>query len=218
VARLPTPGGDENTWGSVLNDFLAQSLNTDGTLKKAAIEATAPAASAITFSAGGTISATNAQTAISEVATDAASALSTHAADATIHSSGREIAYAEVTTNQTGITTTLSLTDITGLSITIPPGGVRPVYVLARLQVTNTTANTQAAVAITTNGFNEIVAAGYVTVNAISRAESVTAEVRLPPGTSGTYKVGMLVSGGSASTVTSASAPSIVCYIKAIEA
>lgn len=33
MARLPTPGGDENTWGDVLNDFLQVSHNADGTLK-----------------------------------------------------------------------------------------------------------------------------------------------------------------------------------------
>lgn len=43
----------------------------------------AHAASAISFTAGGTIAATDAQTAIAEVATDAASALSTHEADIT---------------------------------------------------------------------------------------------------------------------------------------
>jgi hypothetical protein len=36
MSRLPTPGGDDNTWGDVLNDFLAVEHNTDGTLKKAA--------------------------------------------------------------------------------------------------------------------------------------------------------------------------------------
>lgn len=36
MARLPTPGGDENTWGDVLNDFLAQAHNSDGSLKSAA--------------------------------------------------------------------------------------------------------------------------------------------------------------------------------------
>lgn len=39
MARLPTPGGDDGTWGGVLNDYLAQSHNTDGTLKTAAITA-----------------------------------------------------------------------------------------------------------------------------------------------------------------------------------
>jgi len=37
MARLPTPGGDQNTWGTVLNDFLSIAHNTDGTLKDAAI-------------------------------------------------------------------------------------------------------------------------------------------------------------------------------------
>lgn len=33
MARLPNPGGDDGTWGNVLNDFLAQAHNDDGSLK-----------------------------------------------------------------------------------------------------------------------------------------------------------------------------------------
>jgi hypothetical protein len=33
MARLPTPGSDDGTWGDVLNDFLAQVHTTDGQLK-----------------------------------------------------------------------------------------------------------------------------------------------------------------------------------------
>lgn len=33
MARLPTPGGDKNTWGEILNEFLAVEHNNDGTLK-----------------------------------------------------------------------------------------------------------------------------------------------------------------------------------------
>lgn len=33
MARLPTPGGDDNTWGTVLNDYLQIEHNADGTLK-----------------------------------------------------------------------------------------------------------------------------------------------------------------------------------------
>lgn len=33
MARLPVPGSDANTWGDVLNDFLAQEHNTDGSQK-----------------------------------------------------------------------------------------------------------------------------------------------------------------------------------------
>jgi hypothetical protein len=33
MSRLPTPGQDDGTWGTVLNDFLGQSLQADGLLK-----------------------------------------------------------------------------------------------------------------------------------------------------------------------------------------
>ncbi len=33
MSRLPTPGGDDGTWGDVLNDYLGVSHNADGTLK-----------------------------------------------------------------------------------------------------------------------------------------------------------------------------------------
>ena len=33
MARLPTVGGDNGNWGTVLNEFLQVELNTDGTLK-----------------------------------------------------------------------------------------------------------------------------------------------------------------------------------------
>lgn len=36
MARLPTPGGDAGNWGEILNDFLRQEHNADGSLKRAA--------------------------------------------------------------------------------------------------------------------------------------------------------------------------------------
>ena len=33
MARLPNPGGDNGAWGTILNDFLAVSHATDGTLR-----------------------------------------------------------------------------------------------------------------------------------------------------------------------------------------
>jgi hypothetical protein len=33
MSRLPSPGGDANIWGQLLNDFLSVEHNTDGTLK-----------------------------------------------------------------------------------------------------------------------------------------------------------------------------------------
>jgi hypothetical protein len=37
MARLPQPGQDAGTWGTLLNDFLSTSLNSDGTLKSSAV-------------------------------------------------------------------------------------------------------------------------------------------------------------------------------------
>lgn len=37
MARLPSPGSDSGVWGSILNDFLNVSLNSDGTLKPSSI-------------------------------------------------------------------------------------------------------------------------------------------------------------------------------------
>lgn len=38
--RLPTPGADEGTWGTVLNNFLGVAHNNDGTLKNETMHAT----------------------------------------------------------------------------------------------------------------------------------------------------------------------------------
>jgi hypothetical protein len=37
MARLPVPGGDDGTWGGILNDFLVQEHNADGTQKTLAV-------------------------------------------------------------------------------------------------------------------------------------------------------------------------------------
>lgn len=37
MARLPIPGSDDGTWGGILNDYLEQSHNADGSLKASAI-------------------------------------------------------------------------------------------------------------------------------------------------------------------------------------
>lgn len=49
MARLPVPGSDGGTWGSILNNYLAVEHNSDGTLKKAAdiAQAASNAASAL---------------------------------------------------------------------------------------------------------------------------------------------------------------------------
>src|SRR5512141_2459429 len=37
MSRLPTPGQDNNTWGAILNDYLSQAHNSDGTLKSGSV-------------------------------------------------------------------------------------------------------------------------------------------------------------------------------------
>lgn len=49
MARLPTPGSDNGTWGDVLNDFLAQAHNTDGSLKDAGVVADKATTASPTF-------------------------------------------------------------------------------------------------------------------------------------------------------------------------
>ena len=41
MARLPQPGGDDGTWGDILNDFLNVGHNSDGTLKDTVTKSTA---------------------------------------------------------------------------------------------------------------------------------------------------------------------------------
>jgi hypothetical protein len=48
MARLPVPGGDENTWGEVLNAFLQTAHNTDGSLKTSAVDGAVSDASSTT--------------------------------------------------------------------------------------------------------------------------------------------------------------------------
>ncbi len=50
MSRLPTPGSDAGTWGTILNDFLDVSHNTDGSLKPTAV------------SAGGAVTSVNGKT------------------------------------------------------------------------------------------------------------------------------------------------------------
>ena len=40
MARLPQPGSDQGTWGAILNEFLSESLASDGSLKAGSVGAT----------------------------------------------------------------------------------------------------------------------------------------------------------------------------------
>jgi hypothetical protein len=50
MTRLPTPGGDDGTWGAILNDFLLQAHASDGQLKDNIVTASKLAAGAVTDS------------------------------------------------------------------------------------------------------------------------------------------------------------------------
>jgi hypothetical protein len=47
MARLPQPGSDNGTWGDVLNDYLSQTLKSDGTLKDDSVTNAAIASDAV---------------------------------------------------------------------------------------------------------------------------------------------------------------------------
>jgi len=65
VARLPQLGGDENTWGQVLNDFLLETHNNDGTLKPDVVTSSNLAPNAVDNTALSSNSVTNATLAVS---------------------------------------------------------------------------------------------------------------------------------------------------------
>jgi hypothetical protein len=172
----------------------------------------------VSFTAGGTIAATDAQTAIAEVATDAAAALASHAADATIHSSGRELAHASVTSNQGSITSTgTAVTDLTSLTFSVTTTS-RPAYLIGVLHVTHATAGAGVTVCImpsaatTTAGAIQI---ATVTVPTASRQAEIHLQARIPPSTSDTYRLAAQVTAGTGTLVASATQPSI---FKAVEA
>ncbi|HSX07470.1 MAG TPA: hypothetical protein VLG11_01100 [Candidatus Saccharimonadales bacterium] len=52
MARLPIPGSDNGTWGTVLNDFLAVEHNSDGTLKSSGTISTKANDSAVVHNTG----------------------------------------------------------------------------------------------------------------------------------------------------------------------
>ena len=51
MARLPQPGADNGTWGDILNEFLSQSLKSDGSIQDNAVTANTIAPNSVTNSA-----------------------------------------------------------------------------------------------------------------------------------------------------------------------
>lgn len=61
MARLPQPGGDSGSWGQILNDYLAQVHEADGTLKADTVNAKQLAPGSVDANAIGAGSASNGQ-------------------------------------------------------------------------------------------------------------------------------------------------------------
>jgi hypothetical protein len=53
TARLPVPGSDDGDWGDILNNYLSQSINADGTLKSSSVSASGAEQTANKGVAGG---------------------------------------------------------------------------------------------------------------------------------------------------------------------
>lgn len=68
MARLPQPGGDQNTWGDILNDFLSTVHKADGTLKDNVVSESALASAVQTK-----LNASSSLDGLSDVATTGAS-------------------------------------------------------------------------------------------------------------------------------------------------
>lgn len=91
MAQLPTPGGDNGTWGNILNDFLEVSHNSDGTLSTTALQQAggitsvngkSPSSGAVTLAAGD-VGALKAGNNLSDVADAGSSRANLHVPDLT---------------------------------------------------------------------------------------------------------------------------------------
>ena len=69
MSRLPVPGGDDGDWGSILNDFLSQSIDPDGTLKPSSVAAASPVTSVANKTGAVTLSVTGTLPTFSKVST-----------------------------------------------------------------------------------------------------------------------------------------------------
>lgn len=68
MPRLPQPGGDSGSWGQILNDYLSQTLDTDGTLKPGVVNSTALAPNAVTAANVATTGGTDGQVLVKDSA------------------------------------------------------------------------------------------------------------------------------------------------------
>lgn len=88
MSRLPTPGGDDGSWGDVLNDFLSQVHQADGTLKPNTVSSTQIQTGAVTKAMVGLANVDNTADADKPISTAVSTFLAVeHNADGTLKQS-----------------------------------------------------------------------------------------------------------------------------------
>lgn len=118
TAQLPTPGADEGTWGTILNDFLSVSLNTDGTLLPAAMIA----AGAVTSVNG--VNPSNGLVTL-DVYTKPGTGIPSSDLSTNVQTSLSAASTAvQSVNNQTGTAVTLTASDVSALPTTTPLAGL----------------------------------------------------------------------------------------------
>lgn len=106
MARLPNPGGDDNAWGTILNDFLSQAHKSDGTLKDGSISTDALQAGTVTdVKLSGDIQASlgNADTAVQSVNSKTGTSITLNSADIGAAAVSHTHTTSDVTNLQAGI-------------------------------------------------------------------------------------------------------------------
>jgi hypothetical protein len=127
MSRLPVPGSDDGTWGTILNDFLNVSHNADGTLSSSAVSSAAPVSSVAGKTGAVTLAKADVGLGSVDNTADTAKPVSTAqaAADAATLASAIGVAVTSVSANYTLILTdqakAVEMTSSSATTITIPP-------------------------------------------------------------------------------------------------
>lgn len=106
MARLPTPGGDSDTWGTVLNDFLGQAHKSDGMLKDDSVTADTVQTGAVTnakLSSGVQASLNKADTAVQSVNSKTGATIALNPTDIGAAATSHTHTTSDVTNLQAGI-------------------------------------------------------------------------------------------------------------------
>lgn len=147
MARLPQPGGDDGTWGEVLNEFLTVSHASDGTIKSGAVNVSAlqvssgadgqvltkdaGAAGGFSWADAPVTSVAGKTGAVSLVKADVGLSDVDNTSDATKPVSGPQ---------QTALNGKLSWVDVVGANTQRPAGASRVVWIGGTVQPVNMTA------------------------------------------------------------------------------